>query len=141
MWTKTHMQTHKQASAWVCMCACVHVRAHPPTPNRFLLFQQCQSVVLITDKGVWPLLISPFMSLNGELPHVSLLCHREASSPVGSGCFCLGETPLRSPVSSSGYGLRENHTWNASSWGETLEGVGSPLSHSLLVFPSQVAPQ
>lgn len=55
------------------------------------------------------------------------------------GCFRLGQSPLRSPVIFSGCGRREGilGVHHLQAWGETLEGVGSHLSHALLVFPCQ----
>ena len=55
------------------------------------------------------------------------------------GCFCLGQSPLRSLVIFSGCRRREGilGVHHLQAWGETLEGVGFHLSHALLVFPCQ----
>lgn len=61
----------------------LYTGVHAHTTNTFLPFQLHQSA-LISDKQVWPVLIFPFMSLNGELSQM-FCAPVEALPSIGSG--------------------------------------------------------
>lgn len=130
---ETHMQTQISSCTRVCM--------HTHTTNTFLLFQLHQSV-LISDKQVWPILIFPFMSLNGKLSQMFCAPIEKHCLPLVLGHFCLGESPPRGTVIFSGCGLRANYAWGAVSdlraWREILKGAGCVPSQAHPASPCQL---